>query len=236
VASFLSILDLLLGGASFMQDLVPAIEVPLHLFVTASTPDADAERPRIKLPAFTLVFGLDPAAARRVQGILERGLNMVASVSNPGRLREKQAPLTVRSGGRDGYRYRFVEFGEFDGPGDPPTEHGLSPTLLFTHGHGILASTIDGAVRMARALDSGHRVPLVGDLVAVHGAALASLIRDNLEVLSMGRVLDEGESTSQAREFTRALAAIAEVLELTATLRSGAAQTGFELTLRRLRR
>ena len=114
----------------------------------------DADLPRIRLPSFTLVFALGDEDDV-VEKLLNRAMGILVSITNVQRIQSKQTRIDVRTGGRDDYRFKYVRFGDWNASGDPPLEQGLSPTLLFAHGHGILASTIDGAVRMAETLKSG---------------------------------------------------------------------------------
>lgn len=232
VANFLSSVDLLLSGASFMKDFVPNIELPMNFFVTANEPDQDSEQPLVKFPAFTLVFRIK-SKARQVRRILKNALVTITTVSNPNRLAAKLPPLSVRRGSRDGCQYQFVSFGDFEGEGDPPTEQGFSPTLVFAQGYGILASTIDGAMRMVRALKTGERLSMVGDYVALRGKAIAESLRQNLQNLAVSRVLEEGDTLKDARAFISLLAVISESLEFDARVSPMRGATEVEIHLRR---
>jgi hypothetical protein len=230
--NFTSVVDQLLGGASLLGDLLPQIEMPLDLFVTASTPDDADDQPRIRLPAFTLVFGVHGKA---MQKHLNRVMTTLAAITSAQRVRDKKVPLFVRRGRRDGFKFQHVRFGDWNEPGEPPTEHGLSPTVLFAHGHCVIGSTEDGAMRVAQALgEPGEQID--GDRAVVKGEALADLIRQNASVLTMDRVLKEGETVVTARRFVHVLAAIVRLLELRATVKRPTGATSYELELRRVER
>ena len=235
VKSFLSVADQILGGASMLKDLLPDIEMPMDFFVTATTPDEDADLPRITLPAFTLVFGLKEGA-RMGEKLLQRALRTITALTNVQRVRKQQPRIDVRSGRRDGLKFLRVRFGDWTGLGDPPIECGTSPTLLFAHGHGILSSTVDGAVRMAAALKSRSDREITGDVVRLHGLAIADVLAKNSPVLTMNRVLTEGGTIKEAKTFLSALIGVVRVLQFDASVRPRTGATGFEFGLRRVSR
>ena len=72
--------------------------------------------------------------------------------------------------------------------------------------------------------------------MVVKGPALAELIRQNASVLTMDRVLEEGETVAAARGFVSALGAIVRLLELRARVTRPTGATNFELELRRIGR
>ncbi|MCB9869940.1 MAG: hypothetical protein H6837_08795 [Planctomycetes bacterium] len=226
-----SFAGLLLGGASLTGDLLPRLRQPADLLVTANSPSEDDELPRIVLPAFTLVFAVDGEA--RVRRQLEQAMAMLVTVSNPKRIRERQVPWMVRDGRLAGYAFRSLRLEEFRGVGAPPLAHGLSPTLLFAHGHGIVSSTIDGAVRAAQALAGGKPEKVVGDVLRLQGAALAKLLRANFDPLVTQRTLAEGESRPVAAAWLRGVLAVVEALDLEVAVEPAARSTVLRIAVRR---
>ncbi len=231
VKKSLSLADQLLGGASLLEDLLPNIDMPMTFFVTGSKPDEDADLPRIRLPSFTLVFALGDEDDV-VEKLLNRAMGILVSITNVQRIQSKQTRIDVRTGGRDDYRFKYVRFGDWNASGDPPLEQGLSPTLLFAHGHGILASTIDGAVRMAETLKSGKTMKVMGDYIALRGAPIARVLADNLSVLVIDRVLKEGGTRKDSESFWKAVESVVRMLEFEGRVepRTGSTRFSFGLT------
>ena len=236
VQTFLSVASLILGaGKEFDADLLGGLDLPITLFVARTEPSEYAERPRVVLPAFTLVCPV-VESSRRFENMLNRALGFLVAVANPERIENKEAPLVVRGGSRDGYRFQSVLYGDWEGPGEPPTEFGLSPSLLFAHDHLILSSTVEGAVEMARSLEKAEVRQVTGDFLKISGAVAADLIDANRRVLSVSRVLDEGERLAEAEFFIDTVAAVLRVLELEAVVAPDSGGMEFRFELRRVRR
>ena len=68
------------------------------------------------------------------------------------------------------------------------------------------------------------------------GQALADLILENASVLTMDRVLKQGETVAAARRFVHAMAGITQLLELRVSVKRPSGATDFELELRRVQR
>jgi hypothetical protein len=227
----------LLGGASVVDDLLPGLAEPWTLF--ALLPDAGddthvatAPAPRIELPALALVARLgDPRAA----DLLLRFASNLFLISTGERGRRGEPPFLLRRRAGEGGHALVAEPPDWRGEGAPPTERTLSPTLWLGCGHAILASTEDGARRVAAALaDPGERV--AGDLLRVRGAAAAAALRRNREVLAVNDVLEKGGTLAASRFGFDALAAVAgalQELELRIVPEPGSTAVRLRLTRRR---
>lgn len=229
--SFLSIADTLIGRASFVDDLLARLEGPLTLLIVAEPPLAPP-RPRIALPSFVLAAPLtDPRAIRSIESLAAN----LALIHVQQRRRAGKRPFLLRKRELDGHDALVAVPAEEDGPGDPPLEQALSPTLLFAHGHVLLASTTHGARAVARALARGSR-RVEGDLVEARGAAVADYVARNRNVLAIGNVLDTGKRWLEAVEETKILEGLARaVRDARLAVRLRPSVTEVELVARRAR-
>jgi hypothetical protein len=118
--------------------------------------------------------------------------------------------------------------------GEPPTSEQIEATLVFAHGHVVLASTLTAARQVVAALAGAAGAPLRGDALSLRGATIADYLQRNAGVLALGRVLDEGESLAQARRFVEGLVAGVAMIEcLDVTIEPGPSSTRARLTLTR---
>ena len=165
-------------------------------------------------------------------------MQVIALVVTAERTRSKKYPprLMLRRERRGEYRYQYLGYDEWRGPGDPPLDLGFGFTLLFAHDHVILASTQDGAIRMADAIKNKQGKEVRGDYLAVSGAQVARYLVKNQDLLALDRVLEEGESMAAARMFWRAATAVVAQLELELNLAPGQRDTRLVGELRRLRK
>ena len=100
------------------------------------------------------------------------------------------------------------------GVGPPPTEWGTSFTLAVGHGHLVLSSTADGAVRVFDGLAAREVSVVRGDVLGLDGAGLARVIDRNRSLLELSRMLDEGETALEAQQFWDSVVAVARELAL----------------------
>ena len=212
-ASSRSILDALAVGRSFAKDLIPALG-PLALYVLEQSVDAKpqgaAPRPRLTLPVFVMTAEMRSPAGQK---LLERLFDAIATISFFERAQQNKPVFERRVEQVDGFTVRTLAIDEWRGPAAPPVEVGLTPTLLFAHGHAILASTKEGALRLAIALAARERDLIDGDALVVRGAPLARLVGVNRAIVTLGRLFDEGESLVDAQWFADALADVAAAIE-----------------------
>lgn len=242
VKKFLTGANQVLGSLDFTEGLLPALELPGAIFVTDTAPEYGEAQPRVKLPAFTLVARMTGHEERAAKRALVRALGAIGFIATNARLQNKQYPvqLRMRTQTRDRYQLQYLTYGDWDGPGRPPTDLNFGITLLFAHGHLILSSTRDGAVRAATAINAlpaesaGRAVR--GDYLRVTGAGVARYFHENLGILALDRVLKEGGTLQQANQFWDGAIAVLGALEAEVNVAPGQGDTGFRLSLRRVSR
>jgi uncharacterized protein YjiS (DUF1127 family) len=155
-------------------------------------------------------------------------------IVNAERAQQNRFPFIVRDLRPDGLSGLWAEPAQWRGPGLPPPECALSPTLLFGAGHAVLASTRRMATDLLAALRPGAARTMAGDLLSVTGAPVAEWLQRNRAVLALGRMFDEGETDTEARRFLVAAQAVAAALaRLELRVRYGPGRTVLELELRR---
>ena len=91
-------------------------------------------------------------------------------------------------------------------------------------------------MEMARSLEKAEVRQVTGDFLKISGAVAADLIDANRRVLSVSRVLDEGERLAEAEFFIDTVAAVLRVLELEAVVAPDSGGMEFRFELRRVRR
>lgn len=232
--SFLSIADQIDGNSSFVDDLLGNLREPWHLFVLGADEDAidPADVPDLLLPGFALVAGVRDEVAERV---LRRMAQVFVVIANAERMQRRDAPFVLRAlraGEAGGFVARPLPW---RGPGRPPTEQALSPTLAFGSGHCVLASTESAACAVLDAIaEAGDAAPVLrGDVVELHGAALARLIRRDAGPLALARMLDEGETRAEAERFFAVAAATADAFDARLEITADADATRLSLEVRR---
>lgn len=211
LASAHSILDALAGGKSFAKDLVPELGA-LALYVLP--PSARTEsRPRLVVPDLVITAEVRSPLGTKV---LERIFDAFATLQAFERAQQGKPVFERRTEDVLGMRVRSLVIEDHHGPGAPPVEVALSPTLLFAHGHAIVGSTREGALAIAARLGASARESVLGDELLVHGQPLGAWLRANRSILTLDRLLDEGEPLADARWFAEA---VADAATLFTTLR-----------------
>ncbi len=233
--SFLSTFDQLVGQGSFLDDILRKVTEPLTLMVIARDEEETGwlEMPGIWLPSFVLVAKLDDT---RAQGMLERAAGVFAFIINNERAMQRKGPFRLRITRVDGFKLMVARPPDWRGEGKPPLDHALSPTLLFTDGHVILSSTIDGAVAVARGLGSASGRAVSGDYIELDGEEVAAYIDKNIGALTLNKVFEEGLSEAEADEQFANFALFSRVIkQLTIRIRPGKGETSISIRAVRLR-
>ena len=208
---------------------------PLTLMVIARDEEETGwlEMPGIWLPSFVLVAKLDDT---RAQGMLERAAGVFAFIINNERAMQRKGPFRLRITRVDGFKLMVARPPDWRGEGKPPLDHALSPTLLFTDGHVILSSTIDGAVAVARGLGSASGRAVSGDYIELDGEEVAAYIDKNIGALTLNKVFEEGLSEAEADEQFANFALFSRVIkQLTIRIRPGKGETSISIRAVRLR-
>lgn len=213
VQGFLSIADAIDGArTSFVDDLLGGLGEPFVLHVLPVTPPEDGAAPRLQLPGFALVARLvEPAAVT----VLLRAAQALALIVNAERAQRDRPTFPLRARSTDRGRGLVAEPTPWRGPGAPPIEQALSPTLWCENGHVVLASTHAAAMAVVAATyepriatdPAPH-----GDRLVLRGPAWATAIATSRSVLELGRMLDEGEDAKAARAFFDVLLVLANAV------------------------
>lgn len=198
VAGFLAAADLLDGPNSFVDGLLGRLEEPVHLMVF-ETPPASAGEPVFVLPGLALAARMKDV---KVAGVLEQMLGFVNIIANAERGQRNQQPFLIERVAEGQVRGLTSVMTDWRGPGLPPLEFAIQPTVL-AHGDLLAVATTQDAARKALAVLQGPNEPEAGDRVVVRGAALAASLDRNLAPLVLARQLDEGESADAAQRFWR---------------------------------
>jgi len=215
VQSFLSIADVFDGArSSFVDDLLGGLREPLVLHVLPILAAEDGSSSPMALPGFVLTA---PIANEAVVPVLRRTAQMLLTIVNAERQGRGQRPFLVRAVRSEVGEGLVAEAPPWRGPGLPPVELQLAPTVLWGHGHVVLASTREAAEQvLALAVEgavAASSQPAAGDEILFRGPAIAAAIATNREVLELGRMLDEGEDQAQAQRFFAVLAVVAGSLQ-----------------------
>ena len=237
-------LDLIIGGGSFADELLGGVVEPLRFVVVgAPTPTADDDasdddappaRPRLDLPGMALVAKVE---TERAEQLLNRGFYRFAAIFSAQRAQQQLPPRMPQVVHDGDLRLHVMRGPAFPGVGDPPTGEQIEATLVFAHGHAVLATTPACARQVVAALageGATREETLRGDVLRLHGAPIADYLRRNAGAITLGRVLDEGETIAQARRFVDGIAtAIALIDTLELRIEPGPAHTRARLDLRR---
>jgi hypothetical protein len=238
VQGFLSIADAIDGASSsFVDDLLGGLREPLVLHVLPVTPPEEGPPPRLQLPGVAIVAAVaDPGA----ETVLFRIAQALAVISNAERSQRGQAAFPLRARTTATGRGLVAEPLAWRGPGEPPIEQALSPTVWSENGHVVLATTHAAAMAVVAMTYTPSAATATatrrgtGDLLVLRGEALAAALTTSRSVLALGRVLDEGEEPAAATRFLDVLALlVGAVRELTLRVDCDDDGTTLELTLER---
>lgn len=219
-------LEIFLGGRELLGDVLPMLGEPWTLMAftdapgVATEPDHGMELP-FHLPHLALLVPLaEEAAATRV---LNRGALGFLTVVNGQRKQQGKRGFRSRPITRNGLAGTTTWLPDWERPGAPPVEQGLTPTLVCGHGYAALCSTkrVAEAVmdalsrRISQAVPGPGPLPASasGDFLQLHGDPLARIINTNRDSLELQRVLEEGATEAEARRYVDRLAAIAGCFE-----------------------
>ena len=217
IGEFLSIANALDGPhTSFVADGLGGLGEPLDLMVfAANVGEGPDERSPLALPQFAL---LTEVTGKPTEALLTRMLRLLATIVNAERTRmDKQAFFVRNRRGDDSGHGMVGEPRTWRGPGRPPIEQQVTPTIWFDGGFVALASTQAAAIQAITAAKKAGRAPTRGDRLLVRGGPLARELIANHRPLAFARMLDEGDSPTEADQFfvvvERVLAAI-DLLEV----------------------
>jgi hypothetical protein len=230
---FLSIADALDGArTSFLDDLLGGLGEPFELYVLPVAATDDGPAPPLQLPGFAVAAPLRKPAT---EPILLRAAQAILLIANGERAQQYKLPFTARMQHSEHGRGFVAEAPAWRGPGAPPIEQGLSPTLWCENGMVVLASTraaADATIARVRA-DAPARA---GDQLVLRGPAIAQWLAANRRPFELARMLDEGEDRAAASLFVdTAVAITAAVRELALRARCDEKATRVELTMERAR-
>jgi hypothetical protein len=241
--AFLSIADQVDGRSSFVDDLIGGLAEPIHAYVVeppAAIPGV--VEPRLLLPGFAFVAAIQDkpmgkdgkAPGKDFETVLRRTAQVFTLIVNAERGQRNQRPFQIRSYTEGEWHGLSGELAEWRGPGAPPIEQALSPTLLFGQGHVCLASTREAALAVLGEVAARRTQQLTGDRIELYGEALARTLARSRQTLELARMLDEGESSSESQRFWSVLQVLAaEIACLRLSLVPGDDRTTLELSLRR---
>jgi hypothetical protein len=188
VRGFLSIADAIDGvRTSFVDDLLGGLEEPFQLHVLpVDVVDGEAV-PGLRLPGFAIAAGVRRPAAVEV---LFRAAQLFVLIANAERAQRGQLPFLARFERSDTGRGLVAEAVPWRGPGRPPIEQALSPTLWCENGIVVLASTRAAARSLVQAAAAPRPAPVAGDALVLRGPAIAGALRWSRSALELARMLD----------------------------------------------
>lgn len=213
IGEFLSIADALDGPhTSFVDDGLGGLGEPLDLLVFASAADEGSDdRAPASLPQFAFVTEV---TGKPTEALMKRMLRLFATIVNTERMQMgKQAFLVRNRRGDDGGHGIVSEPRNWQGPGLPPIEQQVTPTIWFDDGFVALASTHAAAIAAIVAAQEAQPAPTRGDRLLVRGGPLARELIVSHRQLAFARMLDEGDSPARADQFFVVLEHIATAID-----------------------
>lgn len=232
VQSFLSIADAIDGATtSFTEDLVGGLGEPILVTIVEDEPPAP--RSPFVLPGIVLSA---PMKGDEVETVMRRAAQVFAVIVNAERAQNRRRPFLVRSARSELGRGLVAEPPPWRGPGEPPVEDALTPTLLFGNGHVVLATTLPAAEAVLSTLAEQGPERIAGDRIQLRGPTIARALERSRSPLELARMLDEGETPREAARFWDIAIALANVMaRLDVAIDFGADATTLVLELERAR-
>ena len=232
--SFVSIADAIDGASSsFVEDLLGGLAEPFVLHVLSAEPEASRDS-ALLLPEFALVA---PLATTNAGELVLRAARTLSTIANVERQQRGRTQFWLRAMRTETGHGLTAEPMPWRGPGAPPVELAMTPTVWIERGHVVVATTHSAALRVLQATaPESAPTSRTGDRLAVRGAPLAAWIADNRGVLELGRMLDEGEDRAAASRFFDIVQAVVGAVQSVAlSIDVDAAATRVELRLERSR-
>jgi hypothetical protein len=231
VQGLLSIAEVLDGPrSSFVDDLLGGLEEPFALHALPAGLPADEPVAPLLLPGLALSA---PVAEVGVEQVLFRVTQLFALIANVERMQRNQMPFLVRQRREENARCLVGLPGSWRGPGLPPIDRQLTPTVWCGDDRAVLASTFDTARRIATA---GRSMHVCGDLLVLRGPAVAAAIERNRTMFELARMLDEGEDRADAGRVVDIVCALSRaVAEVQIACEFGDRSTTWRIQLERAR-
>lgn len=211
VQGFLSIADALDGPrSSFVDDLLGGLEEPFVLHVMPATVDAAEPCSPLRLPEFAIVAGIGKA---NVDAVLFRFAQVFATIANAERVQRGRGAFRLRRIADESGTGFVAEPPEYHGPGLPPLDRQLAPTVWCGDRIVVLASTEAAARRIVASARAPERATVRGDVLELRGPNLAAALRDNRGPIELARMFDEGDDDVAAHRFVDVVLAVADALQ-----------------------
>ncbi|MBL8753712.1 MAG: hypothetical protein JNK15_10455 [Planctomycetes bacterium] len=233
VQGFLSIADAIDGArSSFVDDLLGGLGEPFTLHVLPITPPVDGPPPRLQLPGFAVVA---PITDPKAEAVLFRVAEAFFFIANAERAQRGQVLFPARARRSERGRGLVGEPLPWRGPGAPPIEQALSPTVWCENGHAVLASTHAAAMAVVAAAQAPGLVE-PADTLVLRAADWGPVLAASRSVFELGRMLDEGEDRADTARFFDILATVVgAVREISLSVRCDARTTTLEVAIARSR-
>lgn len=198
-------MNLFFGGRAFGDEILPALSHGVVLVVARQEFVGQSAPPAIRLPAFTLVFGVD--SERLTENEFATAFQNSLAIINLDRAGKGGDSLLAGSQTIEEttiYQARFLPPKK---PSDEPLDFrfNYTPALAVTGNHVAIGSAQDGVAGVVKSLGATANPRVArpaSTVIDVDLAALGAVLSDNREALIQDRMLKEGEDRAGA---TRAI-------------------------------
>lgn len=193
---FANAVQLFFGGRSLTDDVLPALGPGATLLVTPRRLEEGAPRPKVLLPAFTLVVPID--ATRLPPAACVSAFQTLIGIVNAERAQNGEPTFVLDRQDERGAVVATATFLE-DPPdqGSLPLRANFQPALAIFEGHLVLSSSLDGVRTVLDGLAPAARGE-AWDRLEVDIGRLARALASNRESFVLDRMLSEGETRREA--------------------------------------
>jgi hypothetical protein len=221
VAQQIAQIELLLGGLSLEEDVLPHLS-PWMEVTSRTLTFANSPRPEMQLPAAALIVRVEDAPNLGQQ--LDAAFQSIVAIGNIERTQSGQ-PGMIMQLGRDGDQTWTTAKYFAPGEGEPiDAKFNLMPAAALVGDHWVIATHEELLIDLFDELRAGA-APTTGtsagarvERLAIDGPLLAELGRPQLDALALANALNEGKTREQAREDMEGLVWLLERTRAVGTL------------------
>ena len=210
MVEFSNIMNVLLGGRSFQDDVLPALEPGFTLVARRLSFDSLPSSPTPQLPGFAGIFRLQ--SENDIRAVVPSAFQSLVTIANMERGKEgKGSPLLLEFDELHGVKIYSASF-------EPPAskqaaplgiEFNFSPSLAMVGSRVVLASNrelarvlVEKLTELDKALKARDSTPVsesFGDFVMLKSVEISKLLESNLEMMIAHIMVEESKSPEEAR-------------------------------------
>lgn len=214
LVNFSNVMNVIFGGRSFQDEVLPALESGLTLLARRVSYEELGAAPSPQIPGFAAILRLRDA--ERFSRSMQAAFQSLVGIANADRA-QKGKPLSflVQTEDIHGVKVHTASAGKPEDASAPPgIEYNFSPSLAVVGSRVVISSNRDLAEIVVRELSRkppSTTIPAVdsrrrpNDLIQLDAAEIDRLVEANADVIAAKAMLDDGIGPDEAEGRVRAI-------------------------------